>query len=203
MPQKRKRDLSVNKIPISAAADWNDIDTTLLKLFQRAEDHGLEVYDWYMSDKRARKRASQLLRAASILLAAAGGAIPLLGLTLGNEAILPWGYLLLATAAASVAFDKFFGLSASWMRDIAGAQATSRRLSEFQYEWARFTALEVHGGGQRAETGIRILALFAADLHQIVSDETATWTAEVNKQIGELRKEVANGEIPKLKPFDQ
>ena len=53
----------------------------LTELFKRSEDRAIEAIDWYLADKRLKRRISQILRGATILLGAAGGLAPLVALS--------------------------------------------------------------------------------------------------------------------------
>lgn len=188
-PQRSARDLSAGPaFPIATTEDWRDPAAALAGLHEYAERKAIEAIDWYLADKRAKKTASRTLRALAILLAAAGGIQPLVDAALPGRGWAGWGYVLLATAAACVAFDRFFGLSSGWMRDMSTAQALQRRLETFRYDWAT----ECLRGAITApdeEQVTRALALireFGEDVADAIERETTDWVVEFQSNLAQL-----------------
>src|SRR5262249_37156125 len=101
--------------PAISAEDWHDPVAVLGRLRSWAQQHTTEAIRWHLRDKQAKRAGSRLLRAAAVILAVAGGLIPLLAGDAGRGPNPKLGYLLLALSAGAVAFDHFFGLSAGWM----------------------------------------------------------------------------------------
>jgi hypothetical protein len=169
---------------VVSSDDWSDVEATLVTLYRRAEREAIDTCDWYLADKRIRKRASQWLRAAMIVFGALGGLVPLLvGAGLPHLSA-SWGYAFLALAAACAAFDRFFGLSQGWARDMAAAQAIQFTLSEFQTRWAAMSHANL--SPQQLDARIDHIARFADTLHRIIGDETAAWRTEFNSDTDHL-----------------
>jgi hypothetical protein len=149
-----------------------------------AEERALELIDWYARDKRIRRVASRLLRAAAVVLAVAGGAFPLL-IHEGPGANL--GYVFLAMAAGCVAFDHFFGISSGWMRDIAALMALRGRLTRFHLDWAAWQADTTVP--DRTPKGLALIDRLVTDIVRVSENETAQWIAEFNTSIASLRQQ--------------
>jgi hypothetical protein len=114
----------------------------------------------------------------SVLLAAAGGLIPLANVTTG-QSVSGWGYLLLAGAGVCFGFDRFLGLSAGWMRDMTTAQRIQRRLQSFQFDWMALDAASaVSGTAAVVEPYLTLLRGFSMDLSDIMIEETSEWVSE-------------------------
>lgn len=112
----------------------------------------LETAAWYLADRVWKRRGARVLRGGAAAGAVAGAALPLLDLTGAVGGVAPWGYLALLAAVACLAVDRFFGVTAGWIRDVATAQAVQRRLQALQFDWASESAREVlgpHGGHRR------------------------------------------------------
>jgi hypothetical protein len=173
--------------PVVTEEAWREPAAALTSLVEYVETSVQEAADWYLRDKRMKSLLSQGLRALAIALAAAGGVFPLVdAVTPGRESS-GWGYVFLALAAACVAFDRFFGLSSAWMRDMTTAQAIQRRLETFRFDWA---AECIHGvRGQDTEHIMRMLVMirrFAEDVDNYVHHETSDWVIEFQHNLTQL-----------------
>jgi hypothetical protein len=179
------RDLGARAFPVITPEDWRDPGETMTVLYRHAEATAMDAINWYLRDKRGKKRLSQLLRAASILLVAAGGLQPLLAAGGVSWASSDWGYVLLALAAACIGFDRFLGVSSAWMRDIITAQALQRHLATFQLAWAAACAQVASGpgGDQPLTARLTLLQQFGDDLQDLVQSETTEWVTEFHTNL--------------------
>jgi hypothetical protein len=164
-------------------ADWQDPEAALRQLYELAEHEALDAIDWYLEDKRTKRRFSRLLRAGAIVFASAGGIFPLV---VRSPTDVNWGYLLLGLAGLCLAFDRFFGLSSAWMRDMAAVNRLRSVLTKFQLDWAAATLAAVAGGPESVQTRLAVLQEFSADLPAQIGQETTTWTGEFNSLLGQL-----------------
>lgn len=157
---------------------WRDPAAALRTLHDWAVRYTTEITSWYLRDKRFKRWASRLLRAAAVVLAVAGGLAPL---TSRRDST--WGYTLIALAAGCVAFDHFFGLSAGWMRDMTTAQALQARMVRFHLDWA---ALESRDD---TATGIELVDGLLTDVLELTNAETAEWVSQFSTAISALRRQ--------------
>lgn len=186
----RTRDLTVGPSPVVGAKDWTDAEATLVRLYERVEGFAIESANWYLRDKRGKSRACKILRVAAIVLGLAGGLVPLLAAA-GVAVQLGAGYALLAAAAGCTAFDRYFGLSTAWTRDIQGAQAIHRTLSDFQIRWASMCRSEARTD-ETIQQHLSCLREFLAAINQITANETAEWSAEFRSTAEELLNQTAS-----------
>ncbi|MGW5353320.1 SLATT domain-containing protein [Streptomyces sp. NPDC004031] len=181
-------------VPASAATDPAVQRETLARLREWAERDAETAIAWYLVDKRNKRIGSRLLQGLAIACAVAGAAVPL-GTAAAGGSGQGWGYVLLAVAAGCKGFDHFFGLSASWMRDIAVAHALRTELNAVRLEWA---ADVLRAGPRAADPGLllepaeleRQLALvtrLAVSVRAHIDGETAEWQAEFSAGISELQ----------------
>jgi hypothetical protein len=175
---------------------WSDQDQALDQLREWAEDRAVEAINWYLRDKRAKRWASRLLRAAAVIAAVAGGALPLLSGTVhGINANL--GYVFLAAAAGCVAFDHFFGLSSGWMRDIAALQSLQGRLARFQLDWARWQARQAGVLGAAVSpadalsAALDLIDELTTSVAQLIEAETAQWITDFSSSVAALRQQAS------------
>jgi hypothetical protein len=168
-----------------------------------AVDEGQAAIAWYRRDKVFKRDGSRLLRALAIIFAAAGSLAPLLGAVL-DDRTLSWGYVLLAAAAACVAFDRFFGLSSAWMRDISMINAIQRRTTEFELEWV---APHFQNAGPASDQDIRFAALcrFCAEMSDLLDGEATEWQLEFRNNLDVLSRQrtMTAAEGPTLPPPGQ
>lgn len=199
----RKRSLLRGDIAPAARPEislqqWSDRMEALELLRAWAETRALDAISWYLRDKQAKRWASRLLRALAVALAVAGGVLPLLsGSVHGLNPNL--GYVLLAVAAGSLAFDHFFGLSTGWMRDIAALQALQNGLARFHLDWAKWQV--THGAlveGRMPDTSsdptsaaLELIEGFVTGVSQVTDAETAQWIADFSVSVAALRKQAS------------
>ena len=192
---RRRRDLRPAPIPMAAMEQWQDTETALTQLYRYAEGRAIEAADWYLQDKRGKRSWSRGLRLVAILLVIAGGLQPLLDAAAPGTGRTAWGYVLLALAAACIAFDRFFGLSSGWMRSMTTAQALERRLGQLQYDWAlecaRSAARTVDP--KQAQTRLTLLRAFADDMAALMQQETAEWVLEFQSDLLHLERSSGGG----------
>ncbi|QEV53385.1 SLATT domain-containing protein [Streptomyces platensis] len=182
-----RRDLTGRVFPLG---DWGEPADRLDALYLWTEQGALRAADWYLHDRVAKRRGARLLRLGAAAAMTVGGALPLLDLAGVWEGGASWGCLSLLLAAVCVGGDRYFGVTAGWMRDLATAQAIHRRLEALQFDWATESVREVLGpaegtAGEAAERCLGVLRRFNEDLGELVRAETADWMAEF--RAGSLR----------------
>ncbi|MBM9620295.1 SLATT domain-containing protein [Streptomyces zhihengii] len=173
-------DLTGRAFPLG---DWGEPAARLDELYRWVESDALRTADWYLSDRTRKRRYARLLRLGTATGLVAGAGLPLLDLAGAVASGAPWGYLALLVAAACVACDRHFGLTAGWMRDVATAQAVQRRLQALQFDWASESVREVLGptegtAAEAAERCLGVLRRFSEDVADLVRTETADWMSD-------------------------
>jgi hypothetical protein len=180
----------------------------LARLRQWAEQEAEDTIDWYLADKRLKRTGSRLLQGLAIAFAVAGTAVPL-GTAAAGGSGQGWGYVLLAVAAGCKGFDHFFGLSATWMRDIAVAQSLRGELNAVRLEWASdlLRAGSAGGAGDAADAAghpatpvgpgepltpaeverrLALINRLVTAVRSQVEAETADWQAEFSSSTSQL-----------------
>ncbi|MDO3639754.1 SLATT domain-containing protein [Mycolicibacterium arseniciresistens] len=160
-----KRNIQPYLIRVDLPAELRATDQN----FADVRDKYVEAVEWYTAEKDAKSRMSKALRAASIVLAVVGGAVPLLAAVMGSvdSAI---GYIFLALAAGVQVLDRYFGYSSAWARYAEAALKLNGVLLEYQLEYAR--SLAVHASD---EEKWKVIEAYSRDLVRIVNDETQVW----------------------------
>lgn len=185
---RKHPDLSTRLLPLIPAVQWkSDPDKALSALYEDAQSRATEVCDWYMADRLGRRKPSQLLRFAALVLASAGGIVPLVNVAAGQDAS-GWGYLLLAAAGVCYGIDHFLGLSAGWMRDMTTVQRIRRRLQEFQFAWMQINAADARKDPPQTSVDayLKLVHDFDCDLEDLVISETADWVSEFQSGLQQL-----------------
>ena len=172
--------------------DWGEPAARLDELYRWVEADALRTADWYLADRVLKRRAARTLRLGTAAGALAGAALPLLDLTQAVSGATPWGYLSLLLAASCLACDRYLGLTAGWMRDVATAQAVQRRLQALQYDWASESVREILGptegtASEAAERCLGVLRRFSEDIADLVRSETSDWMTDFRPGPAPLR----------------
>jgi len=186
-PVRRPDDLELPDLP---ALTWapGGLRADLAAVRAWAENVADEAIAWYLTEKRLKARWSRRLRSLAIILATLGGAVPVVALASRHPEYGNWGYLLLALAAGSVAYDRFFGYSSAWLRYIATATLIQSELADFRVGWAQAMAAI----GDREPTWEELDALigrsreFVKQVNEAVRVETDAWRSEFDNRMGEL-----------------
>ncbi|MFI1394170.1 SLATT domain-containing protein [Streptomyces sp. NPDC020681] len=173
-------DLTGRPFPLG---DWGEPAERLDELYRWVEADALRTAEWYLADRRWKRRAARVLRLGTALGAIAGAALPLLDLTGALAGAAGWGYLSLLLGAACLACDRYFGVTSGWIRNVATAQAVQRRLQALQFDWASESVREVLGpaegtASEAAERCLGVLRRFSEDVTELVRTETADWMVE-------------------------
>lgn len=184
---RRPDDLDLPDLP---ALTWapGGVRADLAALRGWAERLAGEAISWYLTEKRLKARWSRRLRALGIILATLGGAVPVVALASRHPEYGNWGYLLLALAAGTIAYDRFFGYSSAWLRYVATATLIQGELSDFRVAWAQ----ELAAIGDREPTADELNALigrvreFVGRVNEAVRLETDSWRSEFDNRMGEL-----------------
>jgi SMODS and SLOG-associating 2TM effector domain 2 len=187
----RQRDLTARSFPLVNADQWRRPETVLRRMYLDAEARAIEAYEWYLRDRVRKKTASRALRGLGVTMAAAGGLVPLAGVTSGGGPS-GWGYVLLALAGVCVGFDHFLGLSSGWMRDMVTAQKIQRQLQEFQLDWASMNAEDAARtapAGVDVQQYLDLLRSFTTGLSGIMAEETTEWVNEFQSGLSQLQSQ--------------
>ncbi|HXQ39291.1 MAG TPA: SLATT domain-containing protein [Anaerolineales bacterium] len=195
-------DISVPKLRVQTLK-WttaDEIQGSVVELYQYAEACAWDSIDWYGKRKRWKAWMSQLLRCLAIIFTTIGGLMPIIGALGVSNVTLPGtarqfslghvGYLFLGLAAASIAFDRFFGFSSGWMRYITTKMTLERMLSEFRFDWAMMVAKL----GERSPTTDQVQLMiqrikeFLVSVNSNVEQETQTWISEFKTNLAEIEK---------------
>lgn len=175
--------------------DWREPTERLDELYEWAEQNALRTVEWYLGDRRGKRRVARWLRWGTAVGLLGGAALPLLDLTGAVDAAAGWGSLSLLAAAMCGCCDRYFGFTSGWMRDVATAQAVQRRIETLRYDWAAENVRGALGPAETAAEGAeRCLALlrrFSEDVTDLVRAETADWMTEFGSGAAPLRTQLS------------
>ena len=194
----RRGDLAVRPFPVVIAGTPAEHRAALAELRAWAEQQAEDAIDWYLMDKRRKRVGSRWLQGLAIAFAVAGTAVPL-GTAAGGGSGQGWGYVLLAVAAGCKGFDHFFGLSSTWMRDMAVVQTLRGELDAVRLEWA---ADVLRAGPREAppaepldaaevERQLALIERLVTAVRGQIETETADWQAEFSSRTRQLHEQGA------------
>ncbi|MFC4030937.1 SLATT domain-containing protein [Streptomyces polygonati] len=197
---KHPRDLALRPFPVISAEDPAAQREALAGLRAWAEQSAEDAMDWYLRDKKRKRTGSRVLQGLAIAFAVAGTAVPL-GTAAAGGSGQGWGYVLLAVAAGCKGFDHFFGLSSTWMRDIAVAHSLRGELNAVRLEWATDViragpaGARTHGPLEPAEIErqLALIGRLVAAVRSEIESETADWQAEFSARTRQLQEQ---GSLP-------
>jgi SMODS and SLOG-associating 2TM effector domain 2 len=191
----RDVDLGLTEFP---PLTWSrsEIRHSLDEMYAWGERLARDAIGWYMTEKRRKARRSRGLRAAALILATVGGAVPVVALAADRPAAGNWGFLLLALAAGCWAFDRFFGYSSSWLRYMATATSLRTQLVEYQTAWAKEMVAMAAREPDRTDA-VRLIDLvrtFAWNVNDTIRAETEAWLVEFHTRLTELESRLQQTE---------
>jgi hypothetical protein len=161
-------------------------DESLEAAYGWAVENARAQIAWYAQQRRPKRKGSQRIRALAIAFGAIGGLFPLVDAALQDSLMLgQWGYVVIASAAALVLYDKFFGLSSGWMRYMVTELSLQRALREFQYDWNILIAQQ-QPSKDNAVALLQRLKDFSLQIETLVKQETDAWVAEFQTNLSEL-----------------
>ncbi|HHP7236018.1 MAG TPA: SLATT domain-containing protein [Desulfobacterales bacterium] len=177
--------------------DSSKSDESLLQMYRWAVYQARERIEWYKNRSKSKKNLAQILRITAVTFAAAGILCPLIDATgiffndqagAGSFAIGKWGYVLIALAAAIVGFDKYFGLSTSWMRYTVTQLSLERLLQIFHYECASLLLQQQESKTKSYGPLLQRVKEFSLQVENLVKQETDAWILEFQSNLAELGK---------------
>lgn len=189
-------DLEPRPFPAVSADDPGTQREALARLREWAEQGVEDAVDWYLRDKKRKRVGSRTFQGLAIVLAVAGAAVPL-GTAAAGGSGQGWGYVLLALAAGCKGFDHFFGLSSTWMRDIAAAHALRGELNAVRLEWAS-DVLRAGPGGARpddplepaeVERQLALIGRLVTVVRRQIDSETSEWQTEFSANTRQLHEQ--------------
>lgn len=199
-PPAPSRDMRPRESVDQATASGQQSDYEGLQaLAADLEKRAVEAANWYLRNKIWPRRLSRLLRFLAILFGVLGGLAPLVaGTTLFGEgsegkpwlsSANQWGYILIALAAASLVFDRYFGFSSSWMRYMTAQMALQRALEKFQLSWGlwRIRASSNSLDDDQQAAAISLLTAFQEQVGDLVDQEFQAWISQFKEQLAELQ----------------
>jgi hypothetical protein len=176
--------------------DWNknDLFDGANSLFKYVEQKTQESIQWYLIKKNPKKTVSIILRCLAIIFTSIGGLIPLIASAKSDSVLWgiqfnQFGYISLLIAASCVGFDKFFGLSSSWMRFMSISLVLEKHLQDLQLEWSLLHLKYINQQNQSVELiehMVNRLREFSFMINALVEKETKEWIAEFQTNLAQL-----------------
>jgi hypothetical protein len=174
---RRGADLAPDPLPIISPESWGDTEDVLARLYRRVERNTMDILGRYARRTRRQRRIARLLRAVALLLAAAGGLLPLIALARSDSGNIGWGYVFLAAAGLVLAIDRVFGVTTAWRRGVLGAQRIRARLEIFQDDWTAVCAPGAPDGS--VDDRLALLRGFTTDIRALVARDTIGQDSEL------------------------
>lgn len=168
-----------------------DVPRSLQAVQQHAVARAMDAAAWYWRRKTWPKRLARTLRWAAIILATAGGLLPMFA-SWRPELEPVFASILLALSAAAIGFDRFFGFSSNWTRCVLTAQKLQTSLEAFQLDWQRELALLQGRPPETEKLGALLarIAQFVQQTDEIVNEETRMWSEEFRSSLNQLEETV-------------
>lgn len=185
--QRSKRDLRPSALRSSNLRDDSTADSRLYAIFEAVEQQYIAAIEWYINDKRKKRRYSQVIRIFALLAAAFGVIAPIMA----TVTPLPsqWGYIALGVAASAIGFDRYLGLSSGWMRDMRVCQALDFQFLAMQHDWLRWSMRYVDASDKDTDSPdiAGILHEYSERCQLLVSLETNEWITEFEGRVLQLQ----------------
>lgn len=196
------KDLNPNALQ-QISWDEEHCEEALSALYNHVVRDAKDAIDWYLKARKPKKRGGLFIRGSAVVLVASAGILPLVAelvVTEGDPAPLLLqplaASIAVGVAAALVAFDKFFGFSAAWMRFMTAEMDLRTALEEFEIDWY---ALRAQLRGQKPTADQAVLQInrckeFTAKINTIVAEETKAWITEFKSSLEQVDQAVKTAE---------
>jgi hypothetical protein len=187
--------------------DWSDenAEKSLKDFYQYSIGIADKIVAWYVHAKSWKKVGARAIRFLAILFGAMAAILPTLGEMYPNEDHSSqfkagWTTVLLATAAALLLLDRFFGFSSSWMRYIVTEMEIRQLTLDYQVDWEMQRANWDKGTPTRSQA-VEFLGVgksFLTRINTLMKEETNAWVREFQDTIKlldeSIKKEPVSGE---------
>lgn len=158
------------------------------KLFRWVESEALKAHDWYLVEKKAKSRASKIIRVIAVSAVTIGAVLPVVSLLTDGIVRSEFGYFALAVGGGSMLLDRAFGFSASWTRYMATASSLSKNIMKYQMAWTLWQASNTEVSNSSARQVIEEIILpFSSEVAELIELETSSWSSDLSDNIAELR----------------
>jgi len=159
----------------------------VLPLFRFAEQEAIAAIDWYLLRRRFPAACSRFLRATATMLGILGTITPLAHAVSPRVIEPELGYVLLASGAGCILFDRIFGFSASWARYIRAELEIQGALKNAQAKWiSALSRASTPLSKEDLKSLLSIIIRLRTDVHTILEDEAASWVGYLTEAIEEL-----------------
>ena len=183
--------------------DWTTAQRSesLSVVFRHAVGFAASAEEWYATKRRAKRQGGRVLRVGAILLGTVAAVLPILSQIYTNDAkpaIAPgWAAVALAAAAALIAFDRYFGFSAGWMRFMAAELHVTRLRHGFEYDWQAVRAAATNPPSDKDVTALLARArAFVLAVDDAIADETGAWITEFRTNLERVEQSLARSDRP-------
>src|SRR4051794_30760916 len=177
--------------------DWSpeEREASLTRVREHAVSLCLGSEDWYRTRRRAKRTGGRVLRVGALIAGGIGAVLPILvEITArgGGYRIAPgWSAVALAVAALLVAFDRYFGFSAGWMRFSAAQLQLARRRQDFEYTWQLHRlAAQTPLTDEDVRAMLATAREFTLAVHDVVAEETTGWMTEFKSDLDQAERQL-------------
>ena len=173
--------------------DWDKQIDALQVIRKQTIAIAKKKMDWHAGNRFTTGVLTRLSRFGALIFFGLGLILPLLNVesvTTFDHQMQSLGYLSLAVGGLILLFDKYFGLSSSFVRFYVTEEEIKRNINDFKLNWEN-EMIKATAAGFTTDNIGGLLAT-AEGLVQSVSNavqlDTGAWAAEFQTQIGEVQE---------------
>lgn len=175
------------------SANWKEApEAAISTVFTAVNDLIHHEILFYYRARNTHRRISLLTRILAILFGSAGALLPLLA---GADAARwgaagPYGYVLLAAAAAAMAVNRLFLMTDGHVRYVVAQLELEQLVTTFRLDWAAWRSNSAELSRQELEEAFNLLRAFANSAYKVIREETTMWGDSLTKALKEYADSV-------------
>jgi hypothetical protein len=174
--------------------DKGNYEASLDEVYKNVTEEAESIIGWYLKAKNKKRRGALPIRFLTIILASCGGLVPLLTelWKSGDKPMIPpiCTAVFFTVAALLYGLDRFFGLSAGWMRYMDTQLHISSLLKEFRFNW-QIERLKFDKDKPKFKQILLMIELaktFNVSVYDAIKNETKIWMQDFQGTFDQLEK---------------
>jgi hypothetical protein len=168
--------------------DWSDFYNSMNKLYEHINKLCQAEIEYYYRGKKQKRILSGTIKILTGIFFTLGLLSPLLNnieeIKNLNIDLLNWGYIFIGLTGILYLIDNLFTGSSGHIRYVTTQLRLEKEITLFRISWNRLLANDE----KNKSVYFDVLTSFSSTFYQIINEETAQWSAEIEAALEEINK---------------